>query len=55
MGVSAIVLVSLAVYALGSEVICGVHGAGGDLYVAFVSGSLVHVVFHQGRHDHTHN
>jgi hypothetical protein len=54
MGVSAIVLVTLAGYALGTEVLSGVHGAGGDLYQAFVSGSLVHVVFHQGRHDHTH-
>ena len=26
-----------------------------ELYQAFVSGSLVHVVFHQGRHDHTHD
>ena len=54
LGVGAIVLVTLAGYALGTEVLSGVHGAGGDLYQAFVSGSLVHVVFHQGRHDHTH-
>jgi len=50
----AIVLVTLAGYALGAEVLEAVHGAGGDLYQAFVSGSLVHVVFHQGRHDHDH-
>ena len=30
-----------------------VHGAA--LYQAFVSGSLIHVVFHQGRHDHDHS
>lgn len=55
LGVGAIVLVTLAGYALGTEVLTVVHGAGGDLYQAFVSGSLVHVVFHQGRHDHTHD
>jgi hypothetical protein len=26
-----------------------------ELYQAFVSGSLVHVVFHQGRRDHSHD
>ena len=26
-----------------------------DLYQAFVSGTLLHVVFHQGRHDHDHD
>jgi hypothetical protein len=53
-GVGAIVIVTIAGYALGTEVLSAVHGAGADLYQAFVSGSLVHVVFHQGRHDHTH-
>lgn len=55
LAVGAIVLVTVAGYALGTEVLAGIHGAGGDLYQAFVSGSLVHVVFHQGRHDHTHH
>jgi len=55
MGVGAIVVVTLAGYALGSEMLSGVHGSGAGLYQAFVSGSLVHVVFHQGRHDHTHD
>lgn len=55
LAVGAIVLVTLAGYALGAEVLAGVHGAGADLYQAFVSGSLVHVVFHQGRHDHAHH
>jgi hypothetical protein len=54
-GIGALVGVTLAGYALGTEVLEAVHGAGGDLYQAFVSGSLVHVVFHQGRHDHTHH
>jgi zinc transporter ZupT len=53
--IGALVGVTLAGYALGTEVLEAVHGAGGDLYQAFVSGSLVHVVFHQGRHDHTHD
>lgn len=55
LAVGAIVIVTLAGYGLGSEVLAGVHGAGADLYQAFVSGSLVHVVFHQGRHDHRHD
>lgn len=54
LGVGSIVLVTLAGYALGTEVLEGVHGGWGGIYQAFVSGSLVHVVFHQGRHDHTH-
>ena len=54
LGVGAIVVVTLAGYALGTEVLASVHGAGADLYQSFVSGSLVHVVFHQGRHDHSH-
>lgn len=53
-GIGLIVLVTVGGYVLGAEVLETVHGAGGDLYQAFVSGSLVHVVFHQGRHDHTH-
>lgn len=31
------------------------HGAGFELFEAFVAGTLLHVVFHQGRHDHTHD
>lgn len=54
LGIGTIVVVTLVGYALGAEVLEAVHGAGGDLYQAFVSGSLVHVVFHQGRHDHMH-
>lgn len=54
LGVGAIVALTIAGYALGIEVLAGIHGPGADLYQAFVSGSLVHVVFHQGRHDHQH-
>jgi hypothetical protein len=53
-GVGSIVLATLAGYGLGAELLGGVHGSGAVVYQAFVSGSLVHVVFHQGRHDHDH-
>ena len=53
-GVGSIVVGTLIGYALGSEVLGGFHGEGAEIFQAFVSGSLVHVVFHQGRHDHTH-
>lgn len=54
-GVGSIVAATLAGYAVGGEVLGVAHGGGVDLYQAFVSGSLVHVVFHQGRHDHQHD
>lgn len=54
-GVGLVVVTTLAGYAVGMEVLGDVHGTGVQLYQAFVSGSLVHVVFHQGRHDHTHD
>jgi zinc transporter ZupT len=41
-------------FTLGLELLADVESAGVVLYQAFVAGSLVHVVFHQGRHDHTH-
>lgn len=53
-GVASIVIGTLLGYALGMEVLANVHSQGTELYQAFVSGSLVHVVFHQGRHDHAH-
>jgi zinc transporter ZupT len=52
--VGSIVVATLGGYALGSEFLDDAHGRGLLLYQAFVSGSLVHVVFHQGRHDHDH-
>jgi len=54
-GVALIVVGTLAGYGLGIEFLADVHGPGLELYQAFVSGSLVHVVFHQGRHDHQHD
>lgn len=54
-GVGSIVLATLAGYGLGTEFLSDVHGSGAEIYQAFVSGSLVHVVFHQGRHDHDHS
>jgi hypothetical protein len=53
-GVFAVVLATLGGYVLGAGLAGADHGAGVTLYQAFVSGSLMHVVFHQGRHDHTH-
>lgn len=53
-GVALLILSTLAGYVIGMEVLADMHGPGVELYQAFVSGSLVHVVFHQGRHDHQH-
>ena len=54
-GVALIVLGTLVGYGLGIELLGDVHAPSLELYQAFVSGSLVHVVFHQGRHDHQHD
>jgi len=54
-GVGSVVLATLIGYVLGYEVLGDMHGPGAHAYQAFVSGSLVHVVFHQGRHDHAHD
>lgn len=53
-GVGGVVFATAIGYALGTDVLASVHGEGAELYQAFVSGSLVHVVFHQGRGDHRH-
>jgi len=53
-GVGSIVVATLAGFGLGTELLGDAHGSGIEIYQAFVSGSLVHVVFHQGRHDHDH-
>lgn len=53
-GVGSIVLGTLAGYLLGGEVLGGLHGEGAEAFQALVSGTLVHVVFHQGMHDHAH-
>jgi hypothetical protein len=54
-GVGGIVAGTALGYALGIEVLAAVHGEGAELYQAFVAGSLMHVVFHQGRGDHQHD
>ena len=41
-------------YVAGIEFLGEWHSQGLELYQAFVAGSLIHVVFHQGRHDHQH-
>ena len=53
-GVALLLVATGAGFALGLELLADVESAGVGLYQAFVAGSLVHVVFHQGRHDHTH-
>jgi len=53
LGIGAIVAATVLGYAVGSTVIAA--GGGVELYQAFVGGSLVHVVFHQSRHDHSHH
>ena len=54
-GVGLLVLATLAGYGVGAEFLGDARGPGIELYQAFVSGSLIHVVFHQGRHDHQHD
>ena len=53
-GVGSILLATVFGFGLGTDVLASVLGPRTEFYQAFVSGSLVHVVFHQGRHDHTH-
>jgi hypothetical protein len=53
-GVGSVMLATALGFVVGTELMGEAHYAGFELYQAFVSGSLVHVVFHQGRHDHDH-
>ncbi|MEQ1858231.1 MAG: hypothetical protein ABL963_17395, partial [Longimicrobiales bacterium] len=53
-GVALLLAATVAGVVLGLEFLAGVDSTGVAVYQAFVAGSLVHVVFHQGRHDHTH-
>lgn len=53
-GVGSVVVATALGYLLGIEVLGEAHGETAELYQAFVSGMLIHVVFHQGRHDHAH-
>ena len=51
----ALVAVTVVGYSAGGGLVSAWPGPGSDLYQAFVGGSLLHVVFHQGRHDHAHD
>jgi hypothetical protein len=53
-GVGSVVVATALGYGLGIEMLGEAHGETAELYQAFVSGMLIHVVFHQGRHDHAH-
>lgn len=55
LGVASLMLATLTGWGLGHEFLTGVHSSGAELFQIFVSGSLVHVVYHQGRHDHDHS
>lgn len=50
--VGSVVAATLAGAFVGTEWTGQVHGF--EFFEAFVAGTLLHVVFHQGRHDHTH-
>lgn len=52
LGVGVLMAGTGAGYALGATVDPLGHGSGAELYQAFVAGTLLHVVFHQGRLDH---
>jgi zinc transporter ZupT len=54
LGIASLIVGTALGYTLGVEVLGNAHGGAAELYQAFVSGSLVHVVFHQGRRDHAH-
>ncbi len=53
-GVGAILVATTIGFAAGTEILPDGHAAI-ELYQAFVAGSLLHVVFHQGRRDHQHD
>lgn len=52
-GIAVILVATVAGYAAGARFFGDGHGGVG-LYQAFVGGSLLHVVFHQSRRDHSH-
>ncbi len=53
-GIGVVVVATLAGALGGGGVSLAEDGMGVELYQAFVAGSLLHVVFHQGRSDHRH-
>lgn len=54
-GVGSLVAATALGAFVGTELVGPVHGPGFEAFEAFVAGTLLHVVFHQGRHDHTHD
>ena len=54
LAVAAVPVVTVAGYLVGGELGMAGEGPGVALYQAFVAGTLLHVVFHQGRRDHDH-
>lgn len=54
LGAAAVSLATVAGYMAGPQLLGAREGPWVPLYQAFVAGSLLHVVFHQGRHDHDH-
>ena len=53
-GVSAVLLLTTLGFVLGRELLGAADGTTATVYQALVAGSLLHVIFHQGRHAHTH-
>jgi hypothetical protein len=55
-GVAAVMLMTTLGFLLGVELLGrgDVSGSAVTIYQALVAGSLLHVIFHQGRHAHTH-
>lgn len=53
-GVGAILVATTIGFAAGTEILPDGHTAI-ELYQAFIAGSLLHVVLHQGRRDHRHH
>ena len=53
-GVAAILAATAAGYVVGAGVVAGVPFVDSRLLEAFVAGTLLHVVLHQGREDHRH-
>lgn len=53
--VGSLVFATLLGGLLATRISLPAHGEGLHLFHAFVAGTLLHVVFHQGRHDHAHH
>ncbi|MXW10798.1 MAG: hypothetical protein F4X47_13655 [Gammaproteobacteria bacterium] len=53
-GVAAILVGTLAGYVVGAGVMTDLPFVDSHLVEAFVAGTLLHVVLHQGREDHRH-